>query len=129
MKTLVDSSVWINFFITEDNVLRFLIEENNAVTTGVVLLEIIPFLHRKNLRSLEQDVLDGIPKVPLEITDGHWEHLISLQKILIGKGMNGISIPDLMMLFCCQVHNIQFYTHDKTLIKAAEALGVAVFKI
>ncbi len=128
MKTLIDSSVWINFFLHKDTSLRFLIEDNLAVTTGVILLEIIPFLHEHHLRSAEKDLLNGIQRILLSFPEEHWEHLIQLQKKLLEKGVNGISIPDLIILFLCESQHIHLYTHDKTLKKAASILHVPLYE-
>ena len=56
MQTLVDTSIWINYFRSGDHSgdLDFLIEENLVVTNDLILTELIPYSKKEAAKQSHQ---------------------------------------------------------------------------
>lgn len=95
MLTLVDSSVWIDYFRGDGNSddLDFYIDENLVAINDLILAELIPYLKLQNQRKLI-GLLKSISKLDMKID---WEQIIDYQHKCLKKGINGIGIPDLLI--------------------------------
>lgn len=111
MKILVDSSVWIDFFRSGKNssILDFLIDENLIATNDLILTELVPTLLLKKQKKIVQ-LLNKIEKIPLTI---NWEDLIHTQERCLGKGINGIGIPDLIIAQNALQNNLILFSLDE----------------
>lgn len=126
---LVDTSVWIDHFRKGNHELDQALENKMVIgTTGVILLELIPFLQKGKDAHKIQEILEKLPKIEMFLVNKEWELLIHYQSTLIQTGMNGISVSDLIILYVSKAHALSLFTLDKTLKKAARILGVRVYK-
>ena len=59
MQTLVDSSIWIDYFRDgkKSDKLEYLIDENIVVINDLILAELVPFLKIKNQRKNQSELL------------------------------------------------------------------------
>jgi len=96
---LVDTSVWLEFFRVKDSpygeTLDRLLEEERVCTTNLIKAEIIPGARTpKQFRELK-DYFDALPlaREPASL----WEEITEVQFRLNRRGINGISIPDLII--------------------------------
>ena len=96
MSVLIDSSVWIEYFRNGNNYEKvdFLIDENLVVTNDLILAELTPFLRIRKQNNLI-DLLFNIGKLK---TDINWDQLIDLQYLCLQNGLNGVGIPDLIIV-------------------------------
>ncbi len=95
MSVLVDTSVWIEYFRSGNSLekLDLIIDENLVVTNDLIFAELIPFLKiRKQTNLIE--LLNNINKLQLHIK---WDEIIDYQVQCLKKGINGVSIPDLII--------------------------------
>ncbi len=111
MNVLVDSSVWIDYFrdTGQADTLDLLIGENCVVTNELILSELIPPLnfHRKTepvslLRALQQQ------KIAID-----WEEIIHLQTVCLKNGINGVGIPDLIIVQNAIQGGLKILSSDK----------------
>ncbi len=119
MSVLVDTSVWIDYFRSEDDHHRLdlLIDENIVVTNDLILAELIPFLKIRKQKSIIE-LLKNINNLQLQIK---WDEIIEFQVKCLKKGINGVCIPDLIIAQNAKQNDCEIYsldTHFKLLSKA-----------
>jgi predicted nucleic acid-binding protein len=111
MPVLVDTSVWIEYFRNGNTFERldFIIDENLAVTNDLILAELIPFLKIKKQKNIIE-LLNNINKLHLQIK---WDEIIDYQLQYLKKGVNGVSIPDLIIAQNAKQNDCEIYSTDK----------------
>lgn len=110
MSILVDTSIWIEYFRSGNNSekLDFLIDENLVVINDLILAELVPFLKVRNQRKII-DLLNNISKLKLSI---NWNQIIEFQVKCLKNGLNGISIPDLIVAQNAKQNSAELYSLD-----------------
>ncbi|HWQ70112.1 MAG TPA: PIN domain-containing protein [Patescibacteria group bacterium] len=111
---LVDTSVWLEFFRAQDSpyaeALDQLLEDEQVCTTDLIKAEIIPGARTpRQFRELK-DYFDALPlaREPASL----WEEIIDLQFRLKRIGINGISIPDLIIAVVANANDKVIFTKD-----------------
>ena len=110
MSVLVDTSIWIEYFRSGNNSekLDFLIDENLIVINDLILAELVPSLRVRNQQKLVK-LLHNINKLELSI---HWGQIIEFQFKCLKKGLNRISIPDLIIAQNAKQNQCEIYSLD-----------------
>jgi predicted nucleic acid-binding protein len=110
MSVLVDTSIWVEYFRSDNNSekLDFLIDENLIVTNDLILAELVPFLKVRNQRKLI-NLLLNINKFDLSI---NWNQIIEYQHKCLKNGLNGIGIPDLIIAQNAKQNHCEIYSLD-----------------
>ncbi len=110
MSVLVDTSVWIEYFRDGNNFekLDFLIDENLVVINDLILAELIPFLKIRNQRKVIK-LLNHINKLEIHIG---WDQLIEFQYKCLKNGLNGVGIPDLIIIQNAKQNHCKIYSLD-----------------
>lgn len=110
MSVLVDTSVWIEYFRTGINSekLDFLIDENLVVINDLILAELVPSLRIRNQRKII-NLLNNIYKLELSI---NWDQIVDFQFKCLKNGINGIGIPDLIVVQNAKQNNCEIYSFD-----------------
>jgi predicted nucleic acid-binding protein len=110
MSVLVDTSIWVEYFRTGDNSekLDFFIDENLIVTNDLILAELIPFLKIQNQRKLI-NLLLNIDRFELSV---NWNQIIEYQYKCLKNGLNGIGIPDLIIVQNAKQNHCEIYSLD-----------------
>jgi hypothetical protein len=113
MSVLVDTSVWIEYFRGGNNFekLDFLIDENLVVINDLILAELIPFLKIRNQRKVIK-LLNHINKLEIHI---EWDQLIEFQYKCLKNGLNGVGIPDLIIIQNAKQNHCEIYSLDNHL--------------
>ncbi|NOX21176.1 MAG: PIN domain-containing protein [Nitrospirae bacterium] len=111
MSVLIDTSVWIDYFKGGKNSekLDYLIDNNLILVNDLILTELIPLLKIKRQNHLIH-LLENIKKLPLKL---NWQELIEFQFKCLKKGVNGIGIPDLIIVQNALQNDCEIYTLDK----------------
>ena len=111
MSVLVDTSVWIEYFRTGSNLekLDFLIDENLIVINDLILAELVPFLKVRNQRKIIK-LLNNIYKLDMSI---NWNQIVEFQFKCLKNGLNGIGIPDLLIVQNAKQNRCDIYTLDR----------------
>jgi predicted nucleic acid-binding protein len=111
MSVLVDSSIWIDYFRNagHSDTVDLLIEENLIVINDLILAEIVPYLEIQKQKALIS-LLREIRRQPMEID---WESIINMQTICLRKGINGVGIPDLIIVQNALQGNLKLFSKDK----------------
>jgi hypothetical protein len=111
---LVDTSVWLEFFRVKDSpygeALDRLLEEERVCTANLVKAEIIPGARTpRQFRELKE-YFDALPlaREPASL----WEQLTDVQFRLKRRGINGISIPDLIIAVVAKANGKVIFTKD-----------------
>jgi len=114
VSVLVDTSIWIDYFKSGNNSekLDFLIDENLIVTNDLILAELVPSLKVRNQRNIVK-LLYNIHKLDLSI---NWHQLIEFQFKCLKNGLNGIGIPDLIIVQNAKQHQCEIYSLDNHFI-------------
>jgi hypothetical protein len=110
MSILVDSSIWIEYFRSGKNSkkLDLLIDENFIATNDLILAELVPFLKMRNQQKVI-NLLYDIKKLNLLID---WNQIIAFQFKCLENGLNGISIPDLIIAQNAKQNRCEIYSLD-----------------
>ena len=110
MSVIVDTSVWIEYFRGGNNFekLDFLIDENLVVINDLILAELIPFLRIRNQRKVIK-LLNHINKLEIHI---EWDQLIEFQYKCLKNGLNGVGIPDLIIIQNAKQNHCEIYSLD-----------------
>jgi len=110
MSTLVDTSIWIEYFRSGNNSekLDFLIDENLIVINDLILAELVPFLKVRNQQKII-NLLYNINKLSLLID---WNQIIEFQFKCLKNGLNGIGIPDLIIAQNAKQNRCEIYSLD-----------------
>ena len=96
MRILIDSSVWIDYFRSgnQTDELDHLIDNNLVFVNDLILTELIPFFRLQNQIVLI-DIINEVARLPLSI---NWQQIQTFQFICLKSGINGIGIPDLIIV-------------------------------
>lgn len=111
---LVDTSVWLEFFRAKDSpcaeALDRLLEDERVCTSDLIKAEIVPGARTpKQFRELKE-YFDALPLAtePASL----WEEIMEVQFRLKRRGINGISIPDLMIAVVANANGKVVFTKD-----------------
>ena len=111
---LVDTSVWLEFFRIKGSpygeALDRLLEEERVCTTNLIKAEIIPGARTpKQFRELK-DYFGALPLVrePFSL----WDDIIETQFRLKRRGINGISISDLIIAVVATANGKTIFSKD-----------------
>jgi predicted nucleic acid-binding protein len=110
-RVLVDSSVWISYFKDENAHanLTELIKNNQICINNLILAELVPYLHVKN----QIDIINLLIELPTIALSTNWEFIINLQIQNIRNGINGIGIPELLIIENVVSNGLVLYSEDK----------------
>ena len=111
MTVLVDTSIWIEYFRSGNHSekLDFLIDENLIVINDLILAELVPSLKVRKQNKIVK-LLYNIKKLPLSI---NWDQIIEFQIKCLKNGLNGIGIPDLILVQNAKQNRCEIYSLDK----------------
>ncbi|MEE4362857.1 MAG: PIN domain-containing protein [Desulfotignum sp.] len=111
MRVLIDSSVWIDYFRSgnQTDELDHLIDSNLVFVNDLILTELIPFLRLQNQTALI-DIINEVVRLPMSID---WQQIQSFQFICLKNGINGIGIPDLIIVQNAIQNNSEIFSLDK----------------
>jgi predicted nucleic acid-binding protein len=125
MSVLIDSSVWIEYFRNGNNFEKvdFLIDENLVVTNDLILAELTPFLKIRK-QNILVNLLHNISKLKLNVK---WDQIIDLQYLCLQNGLNGVGIPDLIIVQNVIQNNSKIYSLDKHFSGMSGFLDFEVF--
>jgi hypothetical protein len=110
MSVLVDTSIWVEYFRSGNHSekLDLLIDENLIVTNDLILAELIPFLRVRNQSKIIY-LLKNINRLELSI---NWDQIIEYQFKCLKNGLNGIGIPDLLIVQNAEQNHCAIYSLD-----------------
>jgi predicted nucleic acid-binding protein len=125
MSVIVDTSVWIEYFRRgiHSTKLDFLIDEDLIVINDLILAELVPFLKLRNQRRILKS-LYSIKKMDLDI---RWDQIIEFQFRCLKSGMNGIGVPDLMVVQNAKQNDCEIYSLDSHFGLMKDVLGFHLF--
>jgi predicted nucleic acid-binding protein len=122
---LVDTSIWIGYFRSNEHagILARLFEEDRVVINDVILAELLPAmnLYAKKVLIERMRVLERIPVFV------NWEGLIGLQTTCLKHGLNGVGLPDLMVIQTALEHKLPIFSADKHFERASRLLKFEIF--
>ena len=124
---IVDSSAWIDHLRYGNKIVEDLLYKELACTTGIIKLEIIPFLKKQHNSASAINFLQKISCVDIAFQPQDWNHLISYQDKLINNGLNGLGIPDLLIIHISKITHTPIYSLDKHIQKASEILNFKIY--
>ena len=122
MSVLVDTSIWIDYLRSGDDHHRLdlLIDENIVVTNDLILAELIPFLKIRKQKSIIE-LLKNINNLQLQIK---WDEIIEFQVKCLKKGINGVGIPDLIIVQNAKQNDCEIYSLDMHFKLLSRALNI-----
>jgi hypothetical protein len=125
VSVLIDSSVWIEYFRSGNNYEKvdFLIDENLVVTNHLILAELTPFLKIKKQNNL-LEMLSNISKLRIDI---NWDKIIDLQYLCLQNGLNGVGIPDLIIVQNAMQNPTKIFSLDKHFSNMSAFLDFEMF--
>ncbi len=125
MSVLIDSSVWIEYFRNGNNYEKvdFLLDENLVVSNDLIFAELIPFLKIKKQNNLV-NLLHNINKLKLDVK---WDQVMDLQYLCLQNGVNGVGIPDLIIVQNAMQNTSKIYSFDKHFLSMSAFMDFEIF--
>jgi predicted nucleic acid-binding protein len=122
MSVLVDTSIWIEYFRSGNHSekLDFLIDENLIVINDLILAELVPSLKVHNQSKIVK-LLYNINKIGLSI---NWIQIIDFQFKCLKNGLNGIGIPDLILVQNAKQNGFEIFSLDNHFNLMKDILGL-----
>jgi hypothetical protein len=110
-RILVDTSVWIDYFADARRypIIDRLIGENQICTNDLILAELIPFIQLQKQHDLTE-ALRALQKHEIRID---WDEITQFQYANLSHGINGVGIPDLIILENVMAHDLTLFAKDK----------------
>ncbi|MDD5461118.1 MAG: PIN domain-containing protein [Methylococcales bacterium] len=126
MHILVDTSIWIDYFISGANSTKLdsLLEDNLVVINDIVITKLVPFLIAKKATHCVE-LLRSITLLPLKID---WSEIIQWQTDCLNAGINGVGIPDLLIAQNSKQHNRAIYSLDKHFCLLNQVIDLQLFE-
>lgn len=124
MSILVDSSIWIEYFRSgkKSKKLDVLIDKNLIAINDLILAELVPFLKIRNQQKVI-NLLYDIKKLSLSID---WNQIIEYQFKCLENGLNGISIPNLIIAQNAKQNRCEIYSLDNHFRQMKDILDLKV---
>ena len=125
MRVLVDTSVWIDYFRTGDHSddLDDLIDNNLVFTNDLILTELIPFLRLKQ----QSSIIKAIQNIAVLSLSLNWREIQEFQLNCLKAGINGVTIPDLIIVQNALQHASHLYTLDKHFRLMQDVLNFTIY--
>jgi predicted nucleic acid-binding protein len=124
-QVLIDTSIWINYFRNNDcaDILTQLFDDDRVVINDVILSELLPAmnLYAKKVLIEKMRALECLPVFV------NWEGIIALQTQCLKHGINGVGLPDLMIVQTALEYKLPIYAVDKHFKKIHSFLKFDIF--
>ena len=126
MNTLVDSSVWIEFFKgNQDYAFMCALVRLNAICTNdLILTELLPSILIRKERELAE-LLCTVKQYPLAID---WREIQNIQLLNLKRGNSRIGIPDIIIAQNCMQNDLRLLTGDKHFAAMAKYIPLKLYK-
>lgn len=128
---LADTSVWLDFFRVKDSpygkALDQFLEAERVCTTNLIKAEIIPGARTRKQFSELKDYFDVLPlaREPVSL----WEDMMETQFRLKRRGINGISIPDLIIAVVARANEKIIFSKDSDFKLIQRALSIQLLEL
>ena len=112
-KTLVDTTIWIEFFRSRSKMadhLEMLLKENLVLTCGIVMFEILQGIKSEDEKNEVLGVLSGLPYV--EMMEKTWQKAAELSVALKKGGVN-LPLSDIFIAAIAIENELPVFTLDK----------------
>ena len=126
MNSLVDSSVWIEYFNGNQkySFINDLIDTNAICTNDIILTELLPsIIHKKEYKLAE--LLNCIRKHALIID---WQEIRNMQLLNLKHGNNNIGISDLIISQNCMQNKLTIITNDKHFEAMSKYIPLEIYR-
>ena len=122
MSVLVDTSIWVEYLKAGNfsEKLDFFIDENLIVTNDLILAELVPFLKVRNQKKLIS-LLRNIKRLDLLID---WNQIIDYQYKCLKNGINGVGIPDLIIVQNAIHNDCEIFSQDNHFFLMGDILNL-----
>jgi predicted nucleic acid-binding protein len=111
---LVDTSVWLDFFKRPGSPygekLDTLLEEGRVCTCNLIKAEIVPGARSQKQFEELKSYFDALPNAPEPET--MWKEIMETQFAMKRAGLNGASIPDLIIAVTAKSNDMVVFTKD-----------------
>ena len=124
---IVDTSAWVHHLRYTNPIVDNLITKQLAATTDVILLELVPFL-KLQVSQKHISYFKEIDRISTIFFSKQWDLLIQYQEELIHQGVNGIGIPDLIIMVVAKINKTPIFSLDKQFEKASKILDFQIYQ-
>lgn len=123
MLTLIDTSIWIDYFKGNATDLDHLIDSNLLATNDVILAELVPALRLRG----EHELVNLLNEVKCFQLNIDWENIMQMQLTCMQSGANGIGLPDLIIAQNALHNKSKVYSKDKHFRLMGRILGLPIY--
>ncbi len=112
-KYLVDTSVWVEYFKSKDNIVEFIdrgLDNKNVFVTGVILTEILQGIKNDKEKQLVKFCMDAIPYY--EVNKEDWIKTGELSNALRREGIT-LPLADVLIASIAIKNQCKILTYDK----------------
>ena len=124
-RILVDTSIWIDYFEDKDSytIIDKLVIDNLICTNDLILAELVPFFHLQEKDELVEALM-ALQKYEIRID---WPQLIHMQISNLKHGINGVGVPDLIILENVLANDLILFTKDKHFMLMKDVFDFKMF--
>ncbi len=130
MKVLVDSSVWIDVLRNQQSphgdILRQLVTEGFAYTTGVIQAEILPFVRSSEAARVDA-LFSNLSLLELESQSAFWRSVVHWRTQMVRSGLAGVGLPDVLIATTALETGVPLWSLDNHFARIAEKLPLQLW--
>lgn len=127
---IVDSSVWIAVLRdakdVDAQVLHHLVEQCFAHTTGVIRVEILPFV-QESQREKTEVLFQSLPAAEQHITRDLWSGAVHWRTRAVQAGLHDIALPDVLIATVALEASMPVWSRDKHFRRLADQLPLRLW--
>jgi predicted nucleic acid-binding protein len=121
MNYIIDSCVWIDFFIKKEHFesISTLIIDDLVYTNKIILSELLPSA-KKNRETELIECLSGLELVPLSID---WDEIADIQYNCLKSGINKLGLLDIAIAQNAKQNKMGIYSTDRHMELLSRKMG------
>lgn len=131
VETIVDTSVWIDFFrgdktITTKNLL-LLMDTNDIIVPPIIIQEVLQGVIDKKIVDIIENLFLGFKFISYDEYEAAFE-AASLYRFLRKKGVTIRSSNDALIAWICKKHDLQLLHNDRDFTHISKHLSLKIYK-
>jgi predicted nucleic acid-binding protein len=130
-ETIVDTSVWIDFFRGEKTILTkkllLLMDTNDIIVPPIIIQEVLQGVIDKKIVDVIENLFFGFKFIGYDEYEAAFE-AASLYRFLRKKGVTIRSSNDALIAWICKKYNFQLLHNDRDFTNIAKHLSLKIYK-
>lgn len=131
VETIVDTSVWIDFFRGDKTIttksLLLLMDTNDIIVPPIIIQEVLQGVIDKKIVDIIENLFLGFKFISYDEYEAAFE-AASLYRFLRKKGVTIRSSNDALIAWICKKHDLQLLHNDRDFTHISKHLSLKIYK-